>query len=336
MPTRDIIVVGASTGGVPALRSLVEGLPAEFPAALFIVEHIPTTYESRLPDILNKVGAVPAAHARDGEPVEPGRIYVAPPDFHLLLESCRARLSRGYRENRFRPAIDPLFRTAARHYGARVIGVLLSGGVGDGIAGLMAVRNSGGVAVAQDPENAFQGDLPQEAIKIAGVDHIVTSTELPALLDRLVQQPSTEKGGKPMADPIEQLPGKVNQDKAAQENGALRGDRSLFSCPECGGALWQVDDQKLIRLRCHVGHAYYAKQLLADQADSLEAALWTAVRIFRDRATLSRQLAAQEEAQGRSAVTERFRDQAAGAEKQADSIQYNLLDKKTGIFSPVG
>jgi two-component system, chemotaxis family, protein-glutamate methylesterase/glutaminase len=196
MPRCDIIVVGTSIGGVEALTRLVRGLPADLPAALFVVSHVPPEGTSILPEILRREGPLPAAHAQDGEPVQHGRVYVAPPDRHLLLQDDRVRLPRGPRENHFRPAVDPLFRSAARTYGARVVGVVLTGALYDGAAGLLAVRAAGGVAVVQDPADAFSDAMPKAALEIAGADHVLPAAAIGPLLADLARRPASQ-GGTP-------------------------------------------------------------------------------------------------------------------------------------------
>ncbi len=327
MPARDLIVLGTSMGGVDALARLVAKLPQDLPAALLIVEHLPVTCRTRLPAILSRAGPLPATLAQDGAPIERGHIYVAVPDYHLLVEGNRLKLMHGPRENRFRPAIDPLFRSAARHFGARVVALLLTGGPGDGVAGLLAVRHAGGVAVVQDPEDAFAAALPSAAIEIAGADHVVALADMPALIARLVDQGgSVPSGGSAMnVDPIEQMPHIVGETMRSQVDGEREGKPSVFICPECGGLLWQVKQPEMMRFRCHVGHAYNASELLEGQTETLEAALWTAVRIFRERAVLARQMAKKERAANHADAAGRYDEQAEVSEKHANAIIDNLL-----------
>jgi two-component system chemotaxis response regulator CheB len=236
------------------------------------------------------------------------------------------RLTREARENDHRPAADPLFRSAARHYGPRVIGVVLTGGMNDGTAGLMAIRGAGGLAVAQDPEDALIAAMPQSAAEVAGVDHVVPAAGLAALLVALVGRSATPSRGEQVMDPIEHMPDVVHQDMKEQERNERRGEVSVFTCPECGGALWQVDESGLIRFRCHVGHGYNGEVLLAEQSEALEAALWTAARIFREKSVLGRQLAAHQRAQGNLAAAARFDEQAAQAESYGSLIVRHILN----------
>jgi len=330
MPGRDVIVIGASFGGVRALMDLVHGLPPGLPAALFVVCHFPADAFSRLPEILSGRGPLLAAHAQDGEPVLPGRIYVAPPDYHMLLAPGAVRLSHGPRENGHRPAIDPLFRTAARAYGPRVIGVVLTGARRDGAAGLMAVRADGGLAVVQSPDDALMAEMPEAACSLAGADHVAPLAEIPSLLVRLVREAPPQRGAS-MADPLENMPPRIERDMAEQQEGQKGGQLSVYTCPECGGSMWQVDDRELTRFRCHTGHVYYGEGLLEEQSEILEAALWTAVRAFREKAILAEQLAVKERGRGRKEVATRFEEEATVARRHAAVIQRLLMGPGEGL-----
>jgi two-component system chemotaxis response regulator CheB len=331
----DIIVVGASAGGLEALRQVVHSLPPGLPAALFVVCHFPAGGTSALPEILSRAGPVLATHARNGEPFYPGHIYVAPPDFHLLLDPGRMRLTRGARENRYRPAIDPLFRSAARVYGPRVIGVVLSGALHDGVAGLMAVRSSGGIAVVQDPHDAQVASMPQTAQALAGAEHVVPAARLAGLLAELVRRPAKAEEDS-MTDPVEKLPLTMAGDFQAQQRNQRLGNVTVLTCPECGGSLWQVDDRKVVRFRCHVGHIYNGEVLLSEHGEALEAALWTAVRIFRDRGVLARQLAERERRLGHAEAARRFDEQAEEAERNGTLIQDTFLAGPSQGFGKFG
>lgn len=339
MTTRDIVVIGASAGGIETLSGVVRDLPVGWLASVFVVAHFPPGGRSILPEILSRSGPLLATHAVDGESFLPGQIYVAPPDRHLqLAPHGQMRVTRGPRENHHRPAIDPLFRSAARHYGPRVVGVILSGSLYDGAGGLLAVRSAGGVAVVQDPADARVPAMPQNATEIAGADHIVPAAGLAGLLATLVRQPAPEPGVRAVppppepVDPIERMPEAVVRDFDRQVRNEHRGELSTFTCPECGGSLWQVDEAGLIRFRCHVGHAYNGEGLLAGQSEALEAALWTSVRTFKERAVLATQLAAQQRVRGNAAAAGRFDEQAEQSAEYADLILRHVLNSPdTGV-----
>ena len=328
MAGHDIVVIGTSSGGVDVLTRMVRGLPPGLPVSLFIVCHFPPGGRSVLPEILSRSGPLLASHAIDGEPFHPGHIYIAPPDHHLLLAPGeRMQLTRGPRENYHRPAVDPLFRSAAKHYGKRVIGVVLTGSLFDGTAGLLAVRGAGGIAVVQDPSDAAVAAMPQSASKVAGADHVVPVVRLASLLVELVQQAVPNEGGPVVNDPLDNMPDIVQKDMNEQVHNGKRGRVSVFTCPECGGSLWQVNEAELVRFRCHVGHALQAETLFAEQANALEAALWTAVRTFKERNLLALQLAERERARGDRAAAARYQEQADQAEGYGKLIQQFILSE---------
>ncbi len=327
MAARDIIVVGTSAGGVETLSRLVRRLPSGFPASIFIVCHLPTGAHSFLPEILSREGALLASHAVDGEPFYPGQIYVAPPDRHLLLGPDRLiRLSRAARENRHRPAVDPLFRSAARYFGPRVLGVILSGALSDGVAGLLAVRGAGGLGIVQDPGDAIVAGMPQNAVDLAGADYVVRAADIAPLLTSLVQDQASLNPGDAMADPIDQMQSVVEADMDRQSRDQRPGEMSVFRCPECGGSLWQTRHPKLIQFRCHVGHVYNGEILLSEQSEALEAALWTAVRTFREKSILAQQLASHVRAEGNAESAARFEEQATQATRYGELIRQHLLN----------
>jgi two-component system chemotaxis response regulator CheB len=336
MPGRDIIVVGASTGGIDALVQMARGLPPALPASIFVVCHFPAGGRSVLPEILSRAGPLLATHAADGEPFYPGHIHIAPPDRHLLLEpGGQMRVTRGPRENHHRPAADPLFRSAARHYGPRVVGVVLTGALYDGAAGLLAIRSAGGLAVVQDPKDAAVAAMPLNATQIAGADHLVPAAGLAELFVQVVQRPADAPREAPPMSPDEEDRETVDGDLAKQARNGNAGQRSVFSCPGCGGALWQNDDDRLVRFRCHVGHAYNAEALLAEQAEALEAALWTSVRSFKEKCVLARQLAALERRKGHADAAERFDEQADQSERYARVIVEHVLSGDGSTKAPV-
>jgi two-component system, chemotaxis family, protein-glutamate methylesterase/glutaminase len=325
MPDHGIVVVGASAGGVEALTDLTASLPGDLPAAVFVVLHLPATGTSALPEILRRHGPLPAAHVKDGEPIQPGRVYVAPPDHHVLLRTGHVHLSRGPRENGHRPAIDPLFRSAAREYATRVIGLVLSGALDDGTAGLLAIKSRGGTAVVQDPADALYPGMPGNALEQVQVDHVAAAASMGKLLARLITDQAV-----PPADPAPRaMQVEVEMEGFSLEafEGNHPGRPSGFSCPDCNGVLWQIQDGGLERYRCRVGHAWSPESLLTQQSEALEAALWIALRSLEERAALARRLAEPARRRGHSITATRFEEQAAEAEHAARLVRDLLLNR---------
>ena len=290
MPNRDIIVMGASAGGLSAFNRIIKHLPEQLNAAVFIVWHVSPYSTSILPEILNRAGKLKAKHPADGESIEMGKIYIAPPDHHLLLESGRIRLTKGPKENRFRPAIDPLFRSAAYAYGSRVVGVVLSGALDDGTAGLWAIKDRGGIAVVQDPAEAEQSSMPASALANVQVDHCVPVSEIPPLLVGLTQR-AVEERRIPVSKDLEIETKIALGGDAADLDVKQLGEISEFTCPDCHGSLIQLNNDKLLRFRCHTGHSFGGVSLLAELTDSVEESVWTAIRAVEERIRLLKHLA---------------------------------------------
>jgi two-component system chemotaxis response regulator CheB len=293
---RDLVVVGASAGGVDALQELVKGLPPEFPASVLVVLHVASSGTSVLPQILARHGALPASFATDRAPLRRGQIYVAPSDQHMLVYDDHIHLTRGPRENGHRPAIDPTFRSAARAAGTRVIGVILSGLLDDGAAGLQFVKGNGGAAVVQDPADAIFPSMPVAALEAIEPDRVVPIADMAEALCRLIEQPVERwlPAGSPSPIAQEALPD---------------GPPSALTCPECGGALWQAEVGGTLRYVCHTGHAYSLESLVEEQGRSLEMTLWSALRALQERADMQRRLARRAEG-GRRVGHERRADEA--------------------------
>ncbi|MFP2909691.1 chemotaxis protein CheB [Pyxidicoccus sp. 3LFB2] len=319
MANHDIIVIGASMGGVEALTALVGQLPRDLPATVLVVLHLAPQHKSVLPDILTRSGDLPARHPKDGEPLEPGRIYVAPNDRHLVVEPGKARVVKGPRENGHRPAVDTLFRSAARAYGPRVVGVVLTGALDCGTAGLLAVKGQGGIAVVQDPKDAFCPDMPRSALEYVAVDHCVRLRELGPLLERLVVTPvKPREVGRQR--PSRQLEAEVKTLTLDEDTVAgappKYGEPSHFSCPDCGGVLFEMDDEGLLRFRCRTGHGYTSKALAAGQQVGIDEALWAALRALEESAALSRRMAARAKEHHHQHSANRFEERAEAAEAQ--------------------
>lgn len=320
MPGRDIIVVGASAGGVEALVTLVGSLPEEFPAALFIVLHIPAQSPSMLPAILSRSGSHTALHPRDGDAIEPGKIYVAPPDRHLMLEHEYIGVVRGPKENRHRPSVDPLFRSAARAFGPRVIGVVLTGSLDDGTAGLLAIKRRGGIAIVQDPEDALYPSMPVSAIQHVTVDYVRPLAEIGPLLVQLVHEPLPKSQEPPVPEDMELETRITEFDMEMLDNEQTVGTPSVFSCPECGGVLWEVQDGELLRFRCRVGHAFSADSMFSAQSEEIEDALWSALKTLEENASLSRRMADQARKRGQDWLARTFDEKIHESEQRSAAI----------------
>lgn len=325
MPGHDIIVIGASIGGLDALRALLPGLPRDLPAALFLVWHLAPDSHGVLPDLLQAVSPLPIANAQDGEAIRPGRIYVAPPDRHLVLEPGRVRLSRGPKENRFRPAVDPLFRSAAAAYGPRVVGVVLSGALDDGTAGLWAIKDRGGVALVQDPLDAVEPSMPHSAHQHVVVDQVASAQALGLMLDDLARTPVAHAGGTPMSDQLHIETRIALEDTALQPGVLSLGSLTPFTCPACHGTLVEVAASGVLRFRCHTGHAYTVNTLLAEIAQSIEESLWGSVRAIEERVLLLHRVADHLRSAQDAVGADTLLGHAREAEQQAQLVRLVLL-----------
>lgn len=333
MSGHDTIVIGASAGGVELLCQLVRDLPPDLPAAIFIVLHVPSHGISVLPDILNRAierkhktvtPCLRAIHPQDGEAIARGKIYVAPPDRHLLIKDGCIHLAMGPKENSHRPAIDALFRSAARTYEKRVVGVVLSGLLDDGTAGLAAIKQRGGVAIAQDPQEALYSGMPLSAIENVDIDRILPIAGIVAFLKELAYLPVSEIAA-PTSGQMQMEADIVDMDIAAVENEDRPGNPSGYACPECRGVLWEIHEGKLTRFRCRTGHAFSINSLIAEQSDALEVALWSALRALEEKAALTQRMSEQAIARNQPFSAKRFSEQAQESFQGAALVRKLLL-----------
>ncbi|MBZ9749775.1 chemotaxis protein CheB [Deinococcus sp. HMF7604] len=320
MVSAPIVVVGASAGGIEALQALVAGLPHDFPAAVCVVLHLNASTPSALPDILSRAGPLPAHHPSDGEAIRPGCIYVAPPDHHLLVDGDRLGIKKGPKESRFRPAVDALFRSAAHTRAPNVIGVVLSGVLDDGTSGLWNIKRLGGLAVVQDPAEAAFSDMPRHALEQVEVDYQARARDMGALLARLIR---------------DSAPAQTEVDMSEQERGRLKmevqmaaegpespasvgrlGPYTPFTCPECHGAMVQIQEEEALRFRCHTGHGYTAHALLAELSESIEDKLYQTQRVMEESFLL----------------LERLGQRLPGARAEALLNQAQLLEQRANLL----
>ncbi len=322
MPKRDIIVIGASAGGVEAGKKLVSLLPGDFAGSIFLVIHLPGNGVSVLPQIMSHWGPLPATHPRDGARIEPGRIYIAPPDYHMLLKPEHIRLVAGPEENHSRPAVDPLFRSAAAAYGSRVVGVVLSGNLDDGTAGLRVIKKRGGIAVVQDPADALFPGMPTSAMANVDIDHSLPVDRIPELLTELVKTdaPSGTNPGEP-AEERDILELSIGDLQARVDTGKAIG----ISCPQCGGVLREKIEGDSAEYRCRVGHAFSSGYLESMLSETVEAALWSAVRVLEEKEQLYHKLSDRMQRVKSASSAAHFRARGKKASEDARIIRQIIL-----------
>jgi two-component system chemotaxis response regulator CheB len=334
-----LVTVGASAGGIEALRALVARLPLGLPAAVLVVLHLPRTATSALPAIIERSGEWPARHAVDGERIRPGRIYVAPPDHHLLVIEGRARLSRGPAENGHRPAVDPLFRSAARTNGERTIAVVLSGSRDDGAAGAATVVQLGGEVVVQSPDEALHPSMPRSVLDhVAGARAVPTAELGPVVAGRIEKIVSTDPAAPalPPALTADDLPALETRmaDFANTTAAAMPGHPSAFACPACHGGLFELPGEPVPRYRCWVGHAWSPESLLDEQTAAFDGALWMALRSLEEKTALARRMDVAARDRGQHATADRYRTAGDDAE-QAGTLIRELIRRLDAVVADV-
>jgi two-component system chemotaxis response regulator CheB len=325
MADHALVVVGASVGGVEALQSLVAGLPPQFPAAVLVVLHIPAHPPSQLHAILARAGALPVTTAEDGEAIVPGHIYVAPADRHLLVEGERLRVTRGPKENRLRPAVDVLFRSAAYTAGPRAIGVVLSGVLDDGTAGLWAIKDRGGAALVQSPQDALFASMPESALQHVAVDYTLAAADMPAVLSQLAHERGAARGHGRPSDAMG-LEVAIGLEGNALQGGVMQlGPVSPNTCPECHGMLVRIQEGPIVRYRCHTGHAFSLQTLLAGVNEEIDATLWGAVRAIEERILLLREMELLAKERQDTATAQQYAAQAQATAQHVQQIRELVL-----------
>jgi two-component system chemotaxis response regulator CheB len=320
---RDTVVIGASAGGVSALQQLLPAFSASHDASIFIVLHLPAEGNSVLDQVLGRKVTLEIGFARDGEPIAPRRIYLAPPDRHLLLEDDRIKLWRGAMENHSRPAIDPLFRSAAVARRGRVIGAVLSGLLDDGAAGLLSVKRCGGLAFVQSPDEAAESEMPLRAAQslASNLDAALPAAELGKHIAALLGSPA------PPGDVPDDIHLEMKMLLGQAEGIAVLSQRYPpvpISCPDCGGPLWAIHDGRLQRFRCHTGHAFGLDSLLSSQDNHIEQALWAAIKGLEQRSQLLINLAHDATAHYRPRAT-RYLEESERLKAHARTLRDVLL-----------
>ena len=331
MAVRDLVVIGASAGGLQALGSVLGGLPPTLPAAVVVVVHTRST-TGILPQILARSTGLQVEPAVDRSDLRSGTVYVAPADRHLVIDADGLRVVRGPRENGFRPAIDPLFRTAARARGAAVIGVILSGALDDGSFGLRAIVEQGGGAIVQDPDEAEVPSMPLAALRQTDVDAVLPAADIAAAIVRLCEAPAPQEDTMTVP-PDQPEPQRQSDDTQVADMEARNGPPTPITCPACGGALWETGDGVAGDYACHVGHRYAPESLLAEHGEAVEQALWTAVRILEQHAELRMRMSKRAEAAGITMVARGFEEDSHGYHTQAKAIR-RLVFREPAIVAP--
>jgi two-component system chemotaxis response regulator CheB len=323
MTNRDIVAIGTSAGGVAALQYLVERLPTNFPACILVTIHLSSQHRSVLDEVLSRAGSLPAAFATEGEPLRKGRIFIAPPDRHLLVEDDRMLLGPGPRENNARPAIDPMLRSVAACCGPRAIGVVLTGTLGDGASGLWAISQCGGRSVVQHPDDAAFPEMPENALRMVEPDHIARLRDIADLLVSLVHEPA----GEPVDVP-EQIKFEVDVAKTGHSNMDKMdhfGRRSVLACPDCHGVMWEIDEGELTRYRCHQGHTYTAELMNIAVDENLRRALASAMRALEEKVALARRLQRQATDRGHNLVQDTWTERVREYEHELDVVRAAIL-----------
>lgn len=326
MVGHDVIAIGGSAGSLQVVMEIVGHLPADLPAATFIVIHSSPAHRSLLLEILSSRSRLPVSVPRDGTPIRPGHIYLAQQDHHLVLEHAVIRVTRGPRENRFRPAIDPLFRSAALAYGPRAIGVVLSGWLDDGAAGLWAIKTRGGIAIIQDPAEAVVDSMPRSALRQSRVDQCLRAADIAPALVQLASEPAAPPDDYPAPAALEIETRIAMEDKALETGLGEISEPSMFACPECHGVMLRLKTAGGLRYRCHTGHGYTADALLSEMTDVVENSLWNAIRAVQESALLMEHLASHARDAGDDRLAAMYRQKAEEAGARAEQVRGVVMD----------
>jgi two-component system, chemotaxis family, protein-glutamate methylesterase/glutaminase len=319
---KHLIVLGASAGGVGALQAVVSTLPADLNAAVLIVLHIPVHTPTKLDEVLGSNSAVTVKLADDLEHLKHGVVYVAPTDRHLVVEGTHVRLTRGPRENRVRPCIDVLFRSVALHFGPRAIGVVLTGALDDGTAGLWAIKDRGGIAVVQDPEDSEMSSMPRSALEHVSVDHVLPLASIGSTLAQLARETLPRQPAASAAPDEMQVETEIAIEGDALRRGVLNmGEMSANTCPECHGVLVRIREGRVLRFRCHTGHAFSLQTLLIDVDKAIDDSLWNAIRAIEERALVLREMEAIASSSHDTSVVSECAAQAQHEEQRAQRVR---------------
>lgn len=332
-----IVAVAASAGGVDALTRLVAALPADLPAVVLVALHLTPSSPSLLPRVLARRSSLEVVPAEDGLALRHGQVVVSVPDCHLLVQEGKVVLGRGARENGHRPSHDAMLRSVALEAGPRAVGVVLTGLLDDGSAGLRCVERYGGTCLAQDPEDADYPDMPRNALRsVPGA----AMASLPMLVEEVVSAVRQDLRAEPAVDKVQRQLDLAELASALCRpmhlpDGSPPGEPSEFGCPDCHGVLRVIPDGEVKRFRCRTGHAWTANSLLAQQGNQVEDALWMALRALEERAGLSRRMAERAEEDGRPWSGGHHREQEQEALRSAGTLREALIHTVADPAAPV-
>jgi two-component system chemotaxis response regulator CheB len=321
------VAIGASAGGIEALQRMMWELPEDLAAAVCLVVHIPATSRSLLAEIISRQTPLPVTAAVDGEPLLEGHVYVAPPDLHLRVRAGCIELDRGPKENGVRPAIDPLFRSAAAAYERCAVAVVLSGSLSDGAGGAAAVAAAGGRVLVQDPYDAVVPSMPESALEAVPIATTFTAPELAEEIARLAAQFTTVP---------EEVPVSAEDPRVAESRRTPTGPPVAFTCPECHGPLWELQEDATVRYRCRVGHAFYDDALLDGKGAAIESALWMALETLEERTELLHKVADRMAASGRESSAASIRERARGTAERAELVRGVLIVEEKPLAAVEG
>jgi len=335
VPATRVIVVGASAGGITAVRTLLNKLPKDIPAAIFVVVHTSPDGPGRLATVLNRVTRLTVVKPEYDGLIRNGCVYVAPPDYHLIIDGRHLRLTHGPREHRFRPAVDPLFRTAAEHYGARTIGIVLSGHMADGAHGMALIKRAGGVTMVQHPDEAQAPSMPLNAMRRGGIDYVLPIEEMARVIMGLLMQGrrrGTRKSQRKRQLKTE-IPTPERPGTDALRTHEFKDPLSPFTCPDCGGALREIKEKDLVRYRCHVGHGFNSESLRDGMDEKLEETLWSALRAIEENIELRSRMLTRAKDRRLTAFTRALDREIAEMKQRAAALRRLLLDPREHAVS---
>lgn len=323
---KNIVVIGASAGGIEVLERIISKLPKDFSASIFIVLHTAANSPGVLDFMLERAGLLPVKYVKQREKIRLNQIYLPIADHHLVLDKNEVVcVTRGPKENRSRPAIDPLFRSAAQAFGTQVIGIILSGMLDDGTAGLQAIKQLGGTAIVQDPLDAKYPSMPRSAINHIEVDHCVLSSEIAPLLIELTQQDTVNMKDRTVPEEIKTEVSIASEHDPINAGILNLGKPSIYTCPSCHGTLLEIRSNNIVRYRCHTGHAYSIQTLAEEIEEKIEDSLWNAIRTIEEQVLLMRQLAEDAHENGDNTTSEQLFDRANSIKKPSELIRQTLF-----------